>query len=141
MNALMKTMCLILCFGLNGLPAFGKEKVNPYHGASKAKSPKRSKALFTTVKRHPSKEEQKAAFEDYRIPPEQRHNYVAEYRVPISLGGSNAYANIEVLTKDQARARHKVEKDLEKKLRRGEIGTDEAQLRILNWTNEPSAKR
>ena len=108
---------------------------------SKAKPPKRSKALFTTVKRHPSKEEQKAAFEDYRIPPEQRHNYVAEYRVPISLGGSNAYANIEVLTKDQARARHKVEKDLEKKLRRGEIGTDEAQLRILNWTNEPSAKR
>jgi hypothetical protein len=141
MNVL-KTACLILCFCLCGPPAFGKEKVNnPYNGASKAKPPKRAKALFTTIKRHPSKEEQKAAFDDYRIPPEQRHNYVAQYRVPISLGGSNAYANIEVLAKDLARVRRKVEKDLEKKLRRGEISTDEAQFRILNWTNEPSAKR
>jgi len=140
MNPLMKTGCLLLC--LVALPAFGQEKANnPHQSASKAKTPKRSKALFTTVKRHPSKEEQKVAFGDYRIPPEQRPNYVAEYRVPISLGGSNAYANIEVLTKEQARVKHKIEKGLERKLRRGEISADEAQFRILNWTNEPLVKR
>ena len=141
MNTVLRTTCLVACFWLGCLPALGKQKTNdPYQGAN-TKRPKHSKALFTTIKRHPSKAEQKAAFEDYRIPPQQRQNYVAEYRVPISLDGSNAYANIEILTKNQARMKHKVERDLEKKLRRGEISTDEAQLRILNWTNEPLAKR
>jgi hypothetical protein len=135
----LKLIVLIPVFCSLGLPAGGKDKgKNPYKDASN--SQRQSKAVITTVKRYPDKAEQEAAFNDYNIPREQRHNYVAGYRVPISLGGSNAYANIEVLAKSQAKMKHKVEKALEKKLHQGEISESEAQFRILNWTSEPNAR-
>ena len=123
---------------LRPIPAAAKDK-NPYKGAgeSPARSGNpRSGALFTTHKKHPDKAERNAAFDDYRIPKDQRKNYVAEYRVPVSLGGSNGYFNIEVLPKSQARIKHRVQKRLEEKLRRKEITAEEAQLRILNWQTD-----
>ena len=119
--------------------ARAKDK-NPYKGA--AKSPPRTTssrggALFTTEKKRPDKAERNAVFEDYRIPKDQRKNYVAEYRVPVSLGGSNTYSNIEALLKSQAKIKRRVQQELEAKLRRKEIALDEAQLRILNWQTDP----
>ena len=130
-------LALALC--LRPTPAIAKDK-NPYKGASDSparSTERRGGALFTTEKKHPDKAERNAAFEDYRIPKDQRKNYVAEYRVPVSLGGSNGYFNIEVLPKSQARIKHRVQKQLEEKLRRKEISADEAQSRILNWQMDP----
>lgn len=117
----------------------GKAK-NPYKGASSQPGAKKKGALFTTEKKHPNKAERRAAFEDLRIPKDQWKNYEADYRVPISLGGSNAYANIEVLPRPQAELKKKVKKDLEANVKRAEITLDEAQVRIFNWQNEPLAK-
>jgi hypothetical protein len=122
-------------------PVFGKDKSkSTSQSTSNPNSPKQSKVLFTTRKKEPDKAEKKAAFADYGVPPGQERAYVAEYRVPVSLGGSNSYPNIEVLPKNQAQMKHKVQKDLEKKLQRGEISEDEAQRRILNWNQEPTTR-
>lgn len=134
---------VILCFAaalwLPLPPAWANGK-NPYKGSRggpvRSTEP-RSGALFTTEKKHPDKAERNAVFEDYRIPKNLRKNYVAEYRVPVSLGGSNTYTNIEALPKSQAKIKHRVQKELEAKLRRKEIALDEAQLRILNWQTDP----
>jgi len=127
----------VLCLPL--APAWAKDK-NPYKGAGgspdRTGGP-RSGSLFTTEKKHPDRAERNAVFEDYRIPKNLRRNYVAEYRVPVSLGGSNAYSNIEALLKSQAKIKHRVQKQLQAKLRRQEITLDEAQLRILNWQTDP----
>ena len=119
--------------------AQAKDK-NPYKGAGSSPARtdgSRSGALYTTEKKRPDKAERNAVFEDYRIPKDQRKNYVAEYRVPVSLGGSNTYSNIEALLKTQAKIKHQVQKQLEEKLKRKEIRLDEAQLRILNWQSDP----
>jgi hypothetical protein len=113
---------------------------NPYKGTKSSPANTaagRSTAVFTTEKKRPDRAERNAVFEDYRIPKNLRKDYVAEYRVPVSLGGSNSYSNIEALPKSQARIKHKVQKELEAKLRRKEIPLDEAQLRILNWQTDP----
>jgi hypothetical protein len=120
-------------------PAWAKDK-NPYKGAGgnpAHTAGSRSGALFTTEKKRPDKAERNAVFEDYRIPKNLRRNYVAEYRVPVSLGGSNVYSNIEALLESQAKIKHRVQKQLQEKLRRQEINLDEAQLRILNWRTDP----
>ena len=81
-----------------------------------------------------------AIAEDRRVIRQKIDAYVrrlAEYRVPVSLGGSNTYSNIEALLKTQARIKHQVQKQLEDKLKRKEISLDEAQLRILNWQADP----
>ena len=124
---------------LPSMLTWAKDK-NPYKGAGNSPSRPTSSgsgALFTTEKKQPDKAERNAVFEDYRIPKHQRKDYVAEYRVPVSLGGSNNYSNIEALLKSQAKIKHKVQKELEAKLRRKEIALDEAQLRILNWQTDP----
>jgi hypothetical protein len=113
---------------------------NPYKGSGSSPARRASSkqgALFTTEKKRPNKAERNAVFEDFRIPKDQRRNYVAEYRVPVSLGGSNAYSNIECIPKSQARIKHRVQKQLEAKLRSKELSPDEAQLRILNWQADP----
>jgi len=126
---------------LAAFPAFGKDKAKDTPQPRYASTAKHPKALFTTQKKKPSKAEQKAAFADYGIPANQSHKYVAEYRVPISLGGSNGYPNIEVLSKPQADVKHKVQKDLERRLHRGEISEAEAQQRIFNWNQKPLAQK
>jgi hypothetical protein len=127
---------------LAALPLLGKDKAKdatqPGNPPSSSRHPK---ALFTTEKKKPSKAEQQSALADYGIPSNQAHKYVAEYRVPISLGGSNSYPNIEVLSKPQAELKHRVQKDLERKLHRGEISQVEAQQRIFNWNQEPIAQK
>jgi hypothetical protein len=128
---------------LSSPPVWAKDK-NPYKGAKgnpDHTSGSRSGALYTTEKEQPDKAERNAVFEDYRIPKEQRKNYVAEYRVPVSLGGSNAYSNIEALLRTQAKIKHQVQKQLQEKLKRKEISLDEAQLRILNWQTDPLSVR
>ena len=140
--------CLVILFVLSALclpsaPVWAKDK-NPYKGAQgnpDRTGRSRSGALYTTQKKEPDKAERNAVFEDYRIPKEQRKNYVAEYRVPVSLGGSNGYSNIEALLKTQAKTKHQVQKQLEEKLKRKEISLDEAQLRILNWQADPFSVR
>jgi hypothetical protein len=121
--------------------AHAKDK-NPYKGAGS--SPARTAgsqhgALITTEKKKPDTAERNAVFEDYRIPKDQRKNYVAEYRVPVSLGGSNTYSNVEALPKSQAKIKHRVQKQLQSMLKRKEISLDEAQLRILNWQTDTLA--
>jgi hypothetical protein len=128
---------------LSSPPVWAKDK-NPYRGAKGSPdhtSGSRSGALFTTEKKQPDKAERNAVFEDYRIPKEQRKNYVAEYRVPVALGGSNAYSNIEALLRTQAKIKHQVQKQLQEKLKRKEISLDEAQMRILNWQTDPLSVR
>jgi hypothetical protein len=134
-------VCVVVStLNLHLTPSFAKDK-NPYKGTSSnpARNGGRGGALYTTEKKQPDKAERDAVFEDYRIPKDQRKNYVAEYRVPVSLGGSNIYSNIEALPKNQANIKHRVEKQLLTKLRRKEITLDEAQLRILNWQTDPLA--
>lgn len=129
---------LALVLSLLFRTAWAKDK-NPYKGTggSPARSTgPRSGALYTTEKKRPDKAERNAVFDDYRIPKDLRKNYVAEYRVPVSLGGSNTYTNIEALPKNQAKIKHRVQKELEAKLQRKEIPLDEAQFRILNWQKE-----
>ena len=138
--------CLAILFVASALclpsvPAWAKDK-NPYKGARSnpdRTGGSRSGALFTTEKKRPDKAERNAVFEDYRIAKELRKNYVAEYRVPVSLGGSNTYSNIEAILKTQAKIKHQVQKQLQEKLKRKEISLDEAQLRILNWQTDTLA--
>ena len=130
---------LASALGLGFAPGWSKDK-NPYKGASSSpagKESSRSTVLFTTEKTRPDKAERNAVFEDYRIPKNLRKNYVAEYRVPVSLGGSNIYSNIEALLKTQAKLKHRIQKQLEEKVRRQEITLEEAQSRILNWQTDP----
>ncbi|MGH9429351.1 MAG: hypothetical protein ACRD2L_23960 [Terriglobia bacterium] len=132
-------LCLASALCLPLRAAWAKDK-NPYKGTggSPARtSGKQSGALFTTEKKRPDKAERNAVFEDYRIPKNLRRNYVAEYRVPVSLGGSNAYANIEALPKSEAKIKLRLQKQLQAKLRRKEITLDEAQFKILNWRTDP----
>ena len=138
--------CLVILLfvsvlGLASPQAQAKDK-NPYKGAGNSPTRtagSRKGALFTTEKKKPDRAERNAVFEDYRIPKDQRKNYVAEYRVPVSLGGSNAYSNIEAVLKSQAKIKHRVQKQLQAKLKRKEITLDEAQSRILNWQTDPLA--
>jgi len=121
-------------------PRAQAEDKNPYKRASSSPvrtAGSRSGALFTTEKKRPDSAERNAVFEDYRIPKDQRKKYVAEYRVPVSLGGSNTYSNIEALLKGEAKIKRRVQKELEAKLHRKEITLDEAQGRILNWQTDP----
>ena len=139
--ALIFLCAWLLCLSSPRVQA--KDK-NPYKGAN-GNPPRtdgsRSGALYTTEKKRPDKAERNAVFEDYRIPKDQQKNYVAEYRVPVSLGGSNTYSNIEALLKTHAKIKHQVQKQLEEKLKRKEISPDEAQLRILNWQTDPVSLR
>jgi len=124
------------------LPEAQAKDKNPYKGSGSSPgrtAGSRNGALFTTEKKKPDRAERNAVFEDYRIPKDQRKNYVAEYRVPVSLGGSNAYSNIEAILKSQAKTKHRVQKQLEAKVKRKEITLDEAQLRILNWQTDTLA--
>jgi hypothetical protein len=59
--------------------------------------------------------------------------------VPVSLGGSNTYSNVEALPKSQAKIKHRVQNQLQSMLKRKEITMDQAQLRILNWQTDPLA--
>ena len=139
-NISRRPLILLLVLAMFSWTIFAGKAKNPYKGSSSQPGAKKKDVLFTTEKKHPDKAERKAALEDLRIPKDQRKNYEADYRVPISLGGSNAYANIEVLSKPQAELKKKVQKDLEAKVKRAEISLDEAQLRIFNWQNEPLGK-
>jgi hypothetical protein len=141
---MLRCLVIFLLVSVLCLPsplAQAKDK-NPYKGAGNSPARtagSRKGALFTTEKKKPDRAERNAVFEEYRIPKDQRKNYVAEYRVPVSLGGSNAYSNIEAVLKSQAKIKHRVQKQLQTKLKRKEITLDEAQLRILNWQTDPLA--
>jgi hypothetical protein len=136
---LILLLAWVLCLPSPQARAKGK---NPYKGAGSGPARtdgSRQGALFTTEKKKPDRAERNAVFEDYRIPKDQRRHYVAEYRVPVSLGGSNAYSNIEAVLKSEAKIKHRVQKQLQAKLKRNEITLDEAQLRILNWRTDTLA--
>jgi hypothetical protein len=139
MRKIIRLLFLVSAVCLLSVTVRAKDK-NPYKGSGKRPARtagSKQGALFTTEKKRPNKAERNSVFEDLRIPKEQRRNYVAEYRVPVSLGGSNAYSNIEVIPKSQARMKHRVQNQLEAKLRSKELSQDEAQLRILNWQADP----
>ena len=139
---MIRSLFSVFVFWLLVVPIDAKDNAKPpSQSQSQPSSSKHQKGLFTTEKKKPSKVEREAVFAESGIPPDQRRNYSAEYRVPVSLGGSNAYANIEILPKEQAQLKHKVQKDLEGKLRRGEISENEAQMRIFNWNQEPLGKK
>jgi hypothetical protein len=135
---------LAFCLFLAPIGLHGKDKTkNPYKGAPDVvhESGKGNQdVLITKVKTKPSKAEREFFFQEFGIPKNKWNEYVAEYRMPISLGGSNAYSNIEALPKSKAKLKHKVQKELENKLRKKEIGLFEAQTRIFNWENEPMLK-
>jgi hypothetical protein len=141
---MLKCLVIFLLASVLCLPspqAEAKDK-NPYKGAGSSPARtagSRNGALITTEKKKPDRAERNAVFEDYRIPKDQRKNYVAEYRVPVSLGGSNTYSNVEALPKSQAKIKHSVQNQLQSMLKRKEITMDQAQLRILNWQTDPLA--
>jgi len=143
-KANMLTCSVIACaavLSLLVLPACAKDK-NPYkggHSRSTQPAAKGRGALFTTQKMHPDRAERNAVFQDYGIPKERRKDFVVDYRVPVSLGGSNTYANIEALPRRHAELKRRVEKELLQKLRRQEITLEQAQFGILNWQSDPIA--
>lgn len=136
----------LLAFSLFLSPAGlkGKDKTkNPYKGAPDVvhESGKGNQdVLFTKVKTKPSKAEREFLFKELGIPKNKWNEYVAEYRMPISLGGSNTFSNIEALPKSKAKLKNVVQKELENKVRKKEISLFEAQTRIFNWENEPMVK-
>jgi len=135
---------LALCafLALDGLYAKDKTQ-NPYNGAPDVvhQSGKGNQdVLYTKVKTKPSKAEREFLFQELGIPKNKWNEYVAEYRMPISLGGSNDYPNIEALPKSKAKLKHQVQKELENKLRKKEISPFEAQTRIFDWENDPMVK-
>jgi hypothetical protein len=122
----------------------GKDKTkSPYNGSQDvvhASGKGNQDVLFTKVKSKPSKAEREFLFKEMGIPKNKWNEYEAEYRMPISLGGSNTFSNIEAIPKSKAKLKHKVQKDLEKRLRKEEISLFEAQTKIFNWENEPMVK-
>ena len=132
---------LLFCLFLTFHELDGKDKVkNPYQGSPDVvhKSGKGNQdVLFTKVKTKPSKAEREFLFKELGIPKNKWKEYVAEYRIPISLGGSNTFSNIEALPKSKAKLKHKIQKELEYKLRKKEISLFEAQTKIFSWENEP----
>ena len=141
----LSASCMLLILSFPSRLTFGGENPkNPYKGQAGVKSApthEKQKVLFTTDKKKPNKAERRAVLEDCQIPRERWKYYLVEYRIPIGLGGSNAYPNIEALPKDQAKIKHKVQKELEARLGQRTISLTEAQQRILNWPNEPIAKQ
>jgi hypothetical protein len=135
---------LAFCFFLSPAMLESKDKVkNPYKGAQDVvhESDKgKQDVLFTKVKSKPTKAEREFLFNQLGIPKNMWKEYEAEYRIPISLGGSNTFSNIEAIPKSKAKLKHKVQKDLEKRLRKKEISLFEAQTKIFNWENEPMVK-
>ena len=123
----------------------GNDKIkNPYKGAKDAghQSGKgKPDVLYTKEKRKPTKAEREYVFQELGIPKSKWKEYVAEYRIPISLGGSNTYSNIEALPKSKAKVKHKVQKELEGNLRKKEISLYEAQTRIFNWEKEENREK
>ena len=132
------------CLFLSPPGIHGKDKTkNPYKGAPDVvhESGKGNQdVLFTKVQRKPSKAERDFLFKELGIPKNKWNEYEAEYRMPISLGGSNDFSNIEALPKSKAKLKHQVQKELENRLRKKEISLFEAQTRIFNWENEPTGK-
>lgn len=135
---------LAFCLILAPTAFFGKDKTkNPYKGAPDVvhESGKGNQdVLYTKVKSKPSKAEREFVLQELGIPKNKWKQYVTEYRMPISLGGSNDYSNIEALAKPKAKLKHEVQKELENKLRKKEISLFEAQNRIFNWENDPIVK-
>lgn len=135
---------LALCFFLAPAVLESKDKVkNPYKGSQDvvhASDKGKQDVLFTKVKSKPSKAEREFLFKEMGIPKGKWNEYKAEYRMPISLGGSNTFSNIEAIPKSKAKLKQKVQKDLEKRLRKEEISLFEAQTRIFNWEKEPMVK-
>ena len=135
---------LTFCFLLDPAVLESKDKVkNPYKGAQDvvlASDKGKEDVLFTKVKSKPSKAEREFLFKEMGIPKNKWNEYEAEYRMPISLGGSNTFSNIEAIPKSKAKLKHKVQKDLENRLRKEEISLFEAQTKIFNWENEPMVK-
>jgi hypothetical protein len=136
---------LAFCLFLAPAGLTGKDKTkNPYKGAPDVvhESGKGNQdVLYTKVKTKPSKAEREFVFRELGIPKKKWNEYVAEYRIPISLGGSNTLSNIEALPKSKAKLKNMVRKELESKVRKKEITLFEAQTRIFNWENEPVVKR
>jgi len=135
---------LAFCLFLTPVGLDGKDKLkNPYQGSPDVvhKSGKGNQdVLFTKVKTKPSKAEREFLFKELGIPKNKWKEYVAEYRMPISLGGSNTFSNIEALPKSKAKRKHEVQKELENKLRKKEISLFEAQTKIFGWENGPMVK-
>ena len=136
--------CLSFWFVLDPADLRCKDKVkNPYKGSQDvvhASDRGKEDVLFTKVKSKPTKAEREFLFKQMGIPKNRWKEYVAEYRMPISLGGSNTFSNIEAILKSKAKLKHKVQKDLEKRLHNEEISLFEAQAKIFNWENEPIAQ-
>ncbi|MFN8007631.1 MAG: hypothetical protein U0V70_11510 [Terriglobia bacterium] len=133
---------MVLFFPVAGLSADDKPK-NPYKGAPDVvhESDKgKQDVLFTKVKTKPNKAEREFLFREMGIPKNKWKDYVAEYRMPISLGGSNTFSNIEALPKAKAKIKQKVQKELERQVSKKEISLSEAQTRIFNWEVDPLAK-
>jgi hypothetical protein len=131
---------VLFCFCFAGQSLKSNDKIkNPYKGSKDVahqSSKGKPDVLYTKEKRKPTKSERNLVFQELGIPKNNWKDYVAEYRIPISLGGSNTYSNIEALPKSKAKVKHKVQKDLESKLRKKEISLLEAQTRIFNWEKE-----
>ena len=112
---------------------------SPYRDTPPTGGHKGRSALITTEKHSPDKAERRIALTDSGIPREQWQNYVVEYRVPIDLGGSNSFSNIEVLPKSEAPVKHRLQKSLKNQLHDRKISESEAQQRILNWRQDSRA--
>lgn len=59
-----------------------------------------------------------------------------DHIIPLALGGTNEESNLQIISKQDNRAKGQVDTYLAKLLDSGEITKKEAQERVLNWRNE-----
>ncbi len=107
--------------GLHG-PSPGAHRC---HGTGWGRAPEQRCRLTRQVK--------EALFQETGVPRGEWHEYVINRKVPRELGGSDCFSNLQVLDRETARTKRRLEKDLAAKVRRGELGYSQARNQITHW--------
>ncbi len=80
-----------------------------------------------------TRREKKALFERSGVPKGDWHHYVVNRKIPSELGGSDCLSNLQILDREAARTKRRLEKDLAARVRRGELGYSQARNQIAHW--------
>jgi 5-methylcytosine-specific restriction endonuclease McrA len=62
-------------------------------------------------------------------------NFEVDHKIPLCLGGTNDYENLQPLDKKEARAKARIDGHLCREVCRGNLTLEEARERIKDWRN------